>query len=222
MFDRLELLIGKENVEKISKINVLIVGIGGVGGTALEALVRSGVKNITIIDKDVFSESNLNRQILSTRDSIGLYKVDVGINRCKSINPDVNITGLKINLDEKNVNELEYFDYIIDACDDINAKLALMQYANKNNINLISSMGTGKRLNPSNVIIIRLDKTSNDPLAKKMRYEARKRGLKLDIPVVCSKEEPINNDRIIASSIFVPSTAGLMLAYYIIEKVIND
>ena len=222
MFDRLELLIGKENIEKISKINVLIVGIGGVGGTALEALVRSGVKNITIIDKDVFSESNLNRQILSTRDSIGLYKVDVGINRCKSINPDVNITGLKINLDEKNVNELEYFDYIIDACDDINAKLALMQYANKNNINLISSMGTGKRLNPSNVIITRLDKTSNDPLAKKMRYEARKRGLKLNIPVVCSKEEPINNDRIIASSIFVPSTAGLMLAYYIIEKVINE
>lgn len=222
MFDRLELLIGKQNIEKISKINVLIVGIGGVGGTALEALVRSGVKNITIIDKDVFSESNLNRQILSTRDSIGLYKVDVGINRCKSINPDVNITGLKIILDEKNVNELEYFDYIIDACDDINAKLALMQYANKNNINLISSMGTGKRLNPSNVIITRLDKTSNDPLAKKMRYEARKRGLKLNIPVVCSKEEPINNDRIIASSIFVPSTAGLMLAYYIIEKVIND
>ena len=222
MFDRLELLIGKENIEKISKINVLIVGIGGVGGTALEALVRSGVKNITIIDKDVYSESNLNRQILSTRDSIGLYKVDVGINRCKSINPDVNITGLKINLDEKNVNELEYFDYIIDACDDINAKLALMQYANKNNINLISSMGTGKRLNPSNVIITRLDKTSNDPLAKKMRYEARKRGLKLNIPVVCSKEEPINNERIIASSIFVPSTAGLMLAYYIIEKVIND
>ena len=222
MFDRLELLIGKENIEKISKINVLIVGIGGVGGTALEALVRSGVKNITIIDKDVFSESNLNRQILSTRDSIGLYKVDVGINRCKSINPNVNITGLKINLDEKNVNELEYFDYIIDACDDINAKLALMQYANKNNINLISSMGTGKRLNPSNVIITRLDKTSNDPLAKKMRYEARKRGLKLNIPVVCSKEEPINNERIIASSIFVPSTAGLMLAYYIIEKVIND
>ena len=222
MFDRLELLIGKENIEKISKINVLIVGIGGVGGTALEALVRSGVKNITIIDKDVFSESNLNRQILSTRDSIGLYKVDVGVNRCKSINPDVNITGLKINLDEKNVNELEYFDYIIDACDDINAKLALMQYANKNNINLISSMGTGKRLNPSNVIITRLDKTSNDPLAKKMRYEARKRGLKLNIPVVCSKEEPINNDRIISSSIFVPSTAGLMLAYYIIEKVINE
>ena len=222
MFDRLELLIGKENIEKISKINVLIVGIGGVGGTALEALVRSGVKNITIIDKDVISESNLNRQILSTRDSIGLYKVDVGINRCKSINPDVNITGLKINLDEKNVDELEYFDFIIDACDDINAKLALMQYANKNNINLISSMGTGKRLNPSNVIITRLDKTSNDPLAKKMRYEARKRGLKLNIPVVCSKEEPINNDRIIASSIFVPSTAGLMLAYYIIEKVIND
>lgn len=222
MFDRLELLIGKENIEKISKINVLIVGIGGVGGTALEALVRSGVKNITIIDKDVFSESNLNRQILSTRYSIGLYKVDVGIDRCKSINPDINIKGLKINLDENNVNQLENFDYVIDACDDINAKLALMEYSSRNNIKLISSMGTGKRLNPSNVIITRLDKTSNDPLAKKMRYEARKRGLKLNVPVVCSKEEPINKDRVIASSIFVPSTAGLMLAYYIIEKVIND
>lgn len=222
MFDRLELLIGKENIEKISKINVLIVGIGGVGGTALEALVRSGVKNITIIDKDVFSESNLNRQILSTRDSIGLYKVDVGIDRCKSINPDVNIKGLKINLDEENINELGNFDYVIDACDDINAKLALMEYSSRNNIKLISSMGTGKRLNPSNVIITRLDKTSNDPLAKKMRYEARKRGLKLNVPVVCSKEEPINKDRVIASSIFVPSTAGLMLAYYIIKKVIND
>lgn len=222
MFDRLELLIGKENIEKISKINVLIVGIGGVGGTALEALVRSGVKNITIIDKDVFSESNLNRQILSTKDSIGLYKVDVGIDRCKSINPDINIKGLKINLDENNVNQLENFDYVIDACDDINAKLALMEYSSRNNIKLISSMGTGKRLNPSNVIITRLDKTSNDPLAKKMRYEARKRGLKLNVPVVCSKEEPINKDRVIASSIFVPSTAGLMLAYYIIEKVIND
>ena len=134
----------------------------------------------------------------------------------------MNIEGLKINLDENNVNQLENFDYVIDACDDINAKLALMEYASRNNIKLISSMGTGKRLNPSNVIITRLDKTSNDPLAKKMRYEARKRGLKLNIPVVCSKEEPINNDRIIASSIFVPSTAGLMLAYYIIEKVIND
>lgn len=222
MFDRLELLIGKENIEKISKINVLIVGIGGVGGTALEALVRSGVKNITIIDKDLFSESNLNRQILSTRDSIGLYKVDVGIDRCKSINPDVNIKGLKINLDEENINELGNFDYVIDACDDINAKLALMEYSSRNNIKLISSMGTGKRLNPSNVIITRLDKTSNDPLAKKMRYEARKRGLKLNVPVVCSKEEPINKDHVIASSIFVPSTAGLMLAYYIIEKVIND
>ena len=198
MFDRLELLIGKENIEKISKINVLIVGIGGVGGTALEALVRSGVKNITIIDKDVFSESNLNRQILSTRYSIGLYKVDVGIDRCKSINPDINIKGLKINLDENNVNQLENFDYVIDACDDINAKLALMEYSSRNNIKLISSMGTGKRLNPSNVIITRLDKTSNDPLAKKMRYEARKRGLKLNVPVVCSKEEPINKDRVIA------------------------
>ena len=222
MFDRLELLIGKENLDKLSKINVLIVGIGGVGGTALEALVRSGIKNITIIDFDVFAESNLNRQILATLNDIGSFKVDVGIKRCKSINPNVNITGLKMRLNEENINTIGHFDYIIDACDDVNAKLLLMEYASKENISLISSMGTGKRLNPSNVIITRLDKTSNDKLAKKIRYEARKRGLSLKIPVVCSKEDIINNDRVVASSIFVPSIAGLMLAYYIIEKVINE
>lgn len=222
MFDRLELLIGKDNLEKISKIKVLIVGVGGVGGTALEALVRSGVNDITIIDNDVFSESNLNRQILSTRDDIGLYKVDVGVKRAKSINPEVNIKGLKMFLGEDNINDIGIYDYIIDACDDIKAKLCLMEYASKNNIHLISSMGTGKRLNPSNVVITRLDKTSNDPLAKKIRYEARKRSLNLKIPVVCSKEDAINKDRVVASSIFVPSTAGLMLAYYIIKKVIDE
>ena len=127
-----------------------------------------------------------------------------------------------MRLNEENINTIGYFDYIIDACDDVNAKLLLMEYAGKENISLISSMGTGKRLNPCNVIITRLDKTSNDKLAKKIRYEARKRGLSLKIPVVCSKEDIINNDRVVASSIFVPLTAGLMLAYYIIEKVINE
>ena len=133
MFERLELLIGKDSLEKISKVNILLVGVGGVGGTCLEALVRSGVQNITIIDGDNFQISNL-----------------------------------------------------------------------------------------SNVIITRLDRTSNDPLAKKIRYEARKLGLNLKIPVVCSKEDAISKDRVVASSIFVPSTAGLTIAHYIIEKVINS
>ena len=116
---------------------------------------------------------------------------------------------------------LENYDFIIDACDDVPAKLLLMKYAEDNNITLISSMGTGKRLNPSEVIVTRLDKTSGDPLAKKLRNEARKLGLSLKVTVVCSKEETLNNDRVVASSIFVPSTAGLNIAYVVLKKVIG-
>ena len=222
MFERLELLIGKEALDKISKVNILLVGVGGVGGTCLEALVRSGVQNITIIDGDDFQVSNLNRQILATKDDIDKPKVEVAIKRMLRINNKLNIHGKKIYLNEENINTLGNFDFIIDACDDVKAKLGLIKYAEENNIHIISSMGTGKRLNPSNVIITRLDKTSNDPLAKKMRYEVRKLGLNLKVPVVCSKEDPISKDRIVASSIFVPSTAGLTIAHYIIEKVINS
>lgn len=222
MFERLELLIGKEALEKIGRVNILLVGVGGVGGTCLEALVRSGVQNITIIDGDNFQVSNLNRQILATLDDIDKPKVEVAIKRMLSINDKLNITGKKLYLNEENIGSLGKYDFIIDACDDVKVKLGLMKYAEENNIHLISSMGTGKRLNPSDVIITRLDKTSNDPLAKKIRYEARKLGLNLKIPVVCSKEEPISSDKVVASSIFVPSTAGLTIAHYIIEKVIRN
>lgn len=222
MFERLELLIGKEALEKLSKVKILLVGVGGVGGTCLEALVRSGVQNITIVDGDNFQISNLNRQILATLCDIDNPKVDVAIKRMLSINNKLNITGKNIYLNEENISSLDKVDFIIDACDDVKAKLSLMKYAEENNIHLISSMGTGKRLNPSDVIITRLDKTSNDPLAKKIRYEARKLGLNLKIPVVCSKEDAISKDRVVASSIFVPSTAGLTIAHYIIEKVIRN
>lgn len=222
MFERLELLIGKEALEKIGRVNILLVGVGGVGGTCLEALVRSGIKNITIIDGDNFQVSNLNRQILATLDDIDKPKVEVAIKRMLRINNKLNIKGKKLYLNEENIKNLDNFDFIIDACDDVKAKIGLMKYAEEGNIPLISSMGTGKRLNPSNVIITRLDKTNNDPLAKKIRYEARKFGLSLKIPVVCSKEEALNKGRVVASSIFVPSTAGLTIAYYVIEKVINS
>lgn len=222
MFERLELLIGKEALEKIGRVNILLVGVGGVGGTCLEALVRSGIKNITIIDGDNFHVSNLNRQILATLDDIDKPKVEVAIKRMLRINNKLNIKGKKLYLNEENISSLSKFDFIIDACDDVKAKIGLMKYAEENNIHLISSMGTGKRLNPSNVIITRLDKTSNDPLAKKIRYEARKLDLNLKIPVVCSKEDALNKGRVVASSIFVSSTAGLTIAYYVIEKVINS
>ena len=222
MFDRLKSLIGDTALEKIQKINVLIVGVGGVGGTCLEALIRSGIKNITIIDGDDFILSNLNRQILCTSEDIGKSKVDVAIKRILGINKDVNITGHKFYINEETINLLESYDYIVDACDDVLAKLLLMKFAQSKNIEIICSMGTGKRLDPRNVIITSLDKTSGDPLAKKMRYEARKMGLSLKVPVCLSLSKPLKHDKTVSSSIFVPSTAGLLIAYYIIEKVINN
>lgn len=221
MFERLERLIGMDALDKISNVNILLVGVGGVGGTCLEALVRSGIKNITIIDGDVFQASNLNRQILATQSDLGKPKVEVAKKRMLKINDEINIEAQNMYVNEENINSLGKYDFIIDACDDVSAKLALMKYAEDNKIEIISSMGTGKRLNPSSVIITRLDKTSNDALAKKIRYEARKRGLSLKIPVCCSKEEALNKDKIVSSSIFVPSTAGLLIAYYVIEKVIK-
>lgn len=222
MFERLEGLIGTDALDKISKVNILLVGVGGVGGTCLEALIRSGIKNITIIDGDVFQISNLNRQILATQEDIDKPKVEVAIKRMLMINNKINIQGKNMYVNEDNINTLGNFDFIIDACDDVKAKLVLMKYAEDNKIEIISSMGTGKRLNPSSVIITRLDKTSNDALAKKIRYEARKRGLSLKVPVCSSNEESLNKDKVVSSSIFVPSTAGLLIAYYVIEKVINS
>ena len=222
MFERLERLIGKEAVEKINQKKILLVGVGGVGGTVLEALVRSGIKNITIADGDVFDESNLNRQILSTQEVIGQKKVDVAKKRVFDINRDANIQTIDYNLTEESISNLDKnYDFIIDACDDVKAKLELMKFAEFNNISIICSMGTGKRLNPSMVKISTLNKTYNDPLSKKIRYEAKKMGINTNIPVVFSEELPYNSDNVVASSIFVPSCAALNIAYYVIKKIIK-
>ena len=222
MFERLERLIGKENITAIANKNVLLVGLGGVGGTVLEALVRSGIRNITVIDKDVFDKSNLNRQILCTADLIGKSKVSGAIDRVKSIDDNINITGLEMEINEESIKSLQTnYDFIIDACDDISAKLNLIRFASDSNINIICALGTGKRLDPTNVIITTLDKTQNDPLAKKLRYYVRKNNLNIKIPVVYSLSQPLNKETVIASSIFVPSTAGLYLAYYVINAIIT-
>lgn len=221
MFDRIKSLIGEDKLEMLKSVNVLLVGLGGVGGTTLDALVRSGISNITVVDKDIFEESNLNRQILCNSLVLGEKKVDVAIKYAKLINKDCNIRGLFMKIDESNINTLGDFDFIIDAIDDVNAKVLLMKYAESKNIEIISSMGTGKRLDPRSLIITTLDKTYNDRLAKSVRNKARKSNLSLKIPVVSANETAINNDVVISSSIFVPSYAGLLLAYFVIEKVIN-
>ena len=220
--DRLKLMLNEENINKIINTNILLVGVGGVGGAALEMLVRSGINNITIIDFDVFEESNLNRQIMCLQEDLGKYKVDVAKKRCLNINKDVKITTINKKIDAKLISELSNkFDYIIDAIDDANAKLLLVKFAINNNIKIISSCGTGNRLEPSKLYITTIWKTNNDPLAKKFRSLLRKEGISYKLPVVSSSEIPIIKSNVVASIATVPNTAGILISNYVIKDIIN-
>ena len=222
MYDRLIPLIGTANLEKIKNTKILLVGIGGVGGFTLEALVRTGFLNITIIDGDIIEESNLNRQIITNQENIGNLKVKEAINRYTSINK-VNIKAIDVMLTKDNFKEYinEYYDYIIDACDDLTIKVELVRYARKNNIKIISALGTGKKLNSAYLEITTLAKTENDPLARKFRSMIRQANLDLNIPVVFSKEASINTNNVIGSVIFVPAVAGIYLANYVFLDILK-
>jgi len=224
MFERLLELIDEDKFKKIQDSKVLLVGIGGVGGYTLEALVRSGFNNITIIDGDKIAESNLNRQLISNVNNINEIKVEQAVYRMININPKLNIQTINIFLTKDNFtqNINEDYDYIIDACDDISIKLELIKYAVSNNIKIITCLGTGKKIDATKLEITKLNKTFNDPLAKKLRYELRKLNINLNIPVVFSKEEVINTKEIIGSAIFVPAVAGIYLANYIFNDIINS
>lgn len=223
MFERLIPLIGENNFKKIQDTKILLVGIGGVGGFTLEALVRSGFINITIIDGDTIEESNLNRQIITNQDNIGKDKTDEALNRYLLINPNLNLKAINIFLTKENFYEWinEDYDYIIDACDDIDIKVELIRYAEEKQIKIISALGTGKKLNPKYLEITKLNKTENDALAKKLRQRLRKENLSLNIPVVFSKETSIDTKNIIGSCIFVPSVAGIYLANYVFMDIIK-
>lgn len=223
MFTRLIPLIGNDNLEKIKNAKILLVGVGGVGGFTLEALVRSGFNNITIVDGDTIEESNLNRQIIATKSNISKRKTEEALNRCLSINSDINIKTIDKMLTKDNFSKYinEDYDYIIDACDDLNIKVTLIKYAKTNNIKIISALGTGKKLNPKYLEITSLAKTENDPLARKLRSMVRKENLDLDIPVIFSKETSIDTKNIIGSCIFVPAVAGIYLANYVFLDIIK-
>lgn len=220
---RTEKIIGKNNINKLKNTSVLIVGVGGVGGSCLEMLARSGIGNITIVDYDIFEESNLNRQILSLEDNIGECKTTVAKKRVKSINSDIIVEEINKKLDDLVINEIPRTDYIIDACDDINAKVLLIKYAIKNNIKIISSCGTGNRIKPSKLKVSNIWKTEYDPLAKKLRQYLRKENINYKVPVVYSEEVPlIKSSGYVGSMAMVPNCAGIMLASYIINDVIKD
>lgn len=228
-FSRTINLVGEEPFKKLQKANILLIGVGGVGGYVLEGLVRCGVKNITIIDGDIVAKSNLNRQIIATIDSIGKDKVEVAKCRAQSINKNVKITAIKQFLTPENLAYIDFskFNFVIDAIDFTPAKLAIIKKAKEKNIPIISSMGTGNKLHPEMFEIKDISKTEVCPLAKKIRLELKKEKIK-NVPVLFSKEQPktkgnIENGKQVPASIStVPSVAGLMIANYVILKIIEN
>ncbi len=245
-FSRTELLLGKEAIEKLKNSKVAIFGLGGVGSYVVEGLVRSGIGNFVLIDDDTVCLTNINRQIIATRKTVGKAKVDVTKERIQDINPKAKIiTHQTFYLPNNKENILtDDIDYIIDAIDTVTAKIDLVQDANAKNIPIISSMGTGNKLNPTMLEVTDISKTSICPLAKVMRAELRKRGIK-NLKVVYSKEPPLipyqgeesgcktncictNKDRTCAnrraipgSVSFVPSVAGLIIAGEVVKDIIN-
>ena len=221
-----ELLIGKENIQKLSKAKIIVYGIGGVGSFVVEGLVRAGIENIILVDNDVIASSNLNRQIHATISNIGKLKVDCMKERILSINPKVKVeTYIPQNMENGEETLIDNtIDYVIDAVDTITTKLKLIQRAKEKQVPIISCMGTGNKLDPTRFEIADIYKTSVCPLAKVMRKELKKRGIQ-DLKVLYSKEEPIKHDveaRTPASISFVPSVAGMMIAGEVIKDIIEN
>lgn len=225
MFARLEKIIGSNNLEEIKTKRVMVIGIGGVGGYTVESLIRSGIEHIMIIDHDIIDITNKNRQIIALDSTIGRKKVEVMKERILDINKNCQVETLDIFLDSMNTLECiqKYHpDYIVDACDTITAKKEIITCCLKNNIKFISSMGTGNKLDPSKLKISDIRKTSYDPLAKIIRKWVNDQKIKDKIPVLWSDEISIKtHDRTPGSTSFVPSSAGLLIASYIINDIIK-
>ena len=222
MFERVISFVGNDNFEKIKEKTVLVVGLGGVGGYAVESLIRSGINNIILIDFDKIDESNLNRQIITNNNNIGQYKTDVMKERILSINPECNVSLHNIFLDKDSISILDNYqiDYIVDACDSVQAKKLLIDYSLDKDIKLISSMGTANKIDPTKLSITDIRKTSYDPLAKILRKYVIDKKTNKKVMVVSSTEQPIRTD-ILSSLMFVPATAGILCAKYIISDIIN-
>ena len=222
---RTELLIGKDNIQKLANSKVIVYGIGGVGSFVVEGLVRAGIENIILVDNDVISPSNLNRQIHATISNIGKLKVDCMKERILSINPKANVQTYLSQETENGEEALieDTIDYVVDAVDTITTKLKLVQRAKEKQVPIISCMGTGNKLDSTKFEIADIYKTSVCPLAKVMRKELKKRGIN-NLKVLYSKEEPIKHDiesRTPASISFVPSVAGMIIAGEVIKDIIR-
>jgi len=223
MFDRTIKLIGEDKFDKISNVTVAVVGIGGVGGYVVEGLIRSGVSSIILVDYDTIEITNLNRQIISDQKHIGYFKVDEMEKRILSINPKCKVIKLYDRLSIDNVHILfDYsFDYLVDACDTVLVKQALIKKCLDDDIKIISCMGTGNKINPSMLEVVDISKTSYDPIAKKIRKYLKNNNIKGKVPVVYSKEQSSKFEGSIPSMVFVPAVAGLLCANYVITDIIK-
>lgn len=240
IFTRTQLLIGKENLNKLLKSKVVVFGVGGVGSFVVESLVRSGIGNLVLIDDDVICTSNLNRQIHATKDTIGMVKVEAMKNRVLSINDKCNVEIHKTFVLKDNIEALipEDTTYVVDAIDTVTAKIALIEYCKQKNIPIISSMGTGNKLDPTKLQIAYIEKTSVCPLAKVMRTELKKKGIK-KVKVLYSEEIPlkprseevnppsdeanssIKKRQSPGSISFVPPVAGMIIGGEVIKDIIG-
>ena len=224
MFDRLELLIGKESLNKIKEKNIVVLGLGGVGGYVVEALVRSGIENITIIDNDTIDMSNINRQIIANLDNIGKYKTDEFEKRILSINNNVKIQKISSFITDDNIDSIfkDKIDYFIDACDTITTKKLVIEKCISNNIKFITCLGTGKRLDPSKLTIGDISNTKNDPIARILRKYVKDNFSGKKVTCCYSTEEPVKTgSTTIGSNAFVPSSAGLLIASHVIRDIIK-
>lgn len=238
-FTRTEMLLGSDNMEKLKNSHVIIFGVGGVGGYVVEALARSGVGTLTLVDNDVVAESNINRQIIATTKTVGRSKVEAAKERVLEINPDAAVNACQMFYLPETAEQFDFkqYDYVVDAIDTVSGKIALVLEAKKCGVPIISSMGAGNKLNPAAFEVADIYKTSVCPLAKVMRHELKKRGVK-DLKVVYSREEPLspraelicapqendNGNKITirkrqtpGSVAFVPSVAGLIIAGEVIK-----
>lgn len=231
-FSRTELLLGNAATEKLSKSRVAVFGIGGVGGYVVEALIRSGLGNIDIIDNDTVALSNINRQIIATHKTLGQYKVDAAKERILAINPNVTVNTFKTFYLPETADEFDFkqYDYIVDAIDTVKGKLSLIEKAIENNVPIICSMGAGNKLDPTKFEVADISKTSVCPLARVIRTELKKRKIYKGVKVVYSKELPIKSSKPIqangtteskktvpGSVAFVPSVVGLIIAGEVIK-----
>lgn len=230
-FSRTEMLIGADSLNKLRSARVAVFGVGGVGGYIVEALARAGVGAIDIIDNDTVSESNINRQIIALRSTVGQLKTEIMYRRILDINPEAKVNCIGKFVLPENIDEFDFssYNYVADAIDTVSGKLAIIEKAHNEGVPVISSMGTGNKLDPTKFEITDIYKTSVCPLARVMRYELKKRGIK-KLKVLYSKEEPLKpqiqekneKGKAVPGSIsFVPPVAGLIIASEIIKDLIE-